>query len=79
MLKQEFEYYLAHQNDLVEKYNGKFIVIKNQAVVGVYDSEIEAYTESVKTMELGTFLIQECLPGEESYTQTFRTRVIFNK
>lgn len=79
MLKQEFEYYLAHQNELVEKYNGKFIVIKNQAVVGVYDSEIEAYTESVKTMELGTFLIQECLPGEESYTQTFRTRVIFNK
>lgn len=79
MLKQEFEYYLAHQNELVEKYNGKFIVIKNQTVVGVYDSEIEAYTESVKTMELGTFLIQECLPGEESYTQTFRTRVIFNK
>ena len=24
-----------------------------------------------------TFLIQECQPGNESYTQTFRTRVIF--
>jgi hypothetical protein len=26
---------------------------------------------------LGTFLIQECQPGDENYTQTFRTRVIF--
>lgn len=79
MLKKEFEYYLSHQEELVGKYNGKFIVIKDQQVVGVYDSEIEAYTKSVKTLELGTFLIQECLSGEESYTQTFRTRVIFNK
>lgn len=79
MLKEEFEYYLANQNELVKVYYGKFIVIKEQKVVGVYDSEIEAYSESIKTLELGTFLIQECLPGEENYTQTFRTRVIFSK
>lgn len=79
MLKKEFDFYLKNQQELVKQYNGKFIVIKDEKVVGVYDTEIEAYTEAVKTMELGTFLIQECLPGEENYTQTFRTRVIFNK
>lgn len=77
MLKEEFEYYLSHQDELLKEYTGKFIVIKNKSVIGVYDSEIDAYTESVKKEEAGTFLIQECQPGNENYTQTFRTRVIF--
>lgn len=77
MLDKEFQFYIDHQEDLVDKYFGKYLVIKDLSVVGVYNSEIEAYSESVKKYELGTFLIQECMPGEENYTQTFRTRVIF--
>lgn len=77
MLKEEFEYYISHQNELLKKYAGKFLVIKNKSIIGVYDSEIDAYTETVKQEEAGTFLIQECQPGNESYTQTFRTRVVF--
>lgn len=77
MLKKEFEYYLEHQNEFVEKYRGKFLVIKDNGIIGIYDTEIEAYTESVKNEEAGTFLIQECQPGEENYTQTFRSRVLF--
>lgn len=79
MLDKELQYYIDNQKELVKKYRGKFIVIKDQKVIGAYSSEIEAYTESVKQHELGTFLIQECQPGDENYTQTFRTRVIFNK
>lgn len=77
MLEKEFEYYVNHQDELVKSYAGKFIVIKNEKVIGVYDSEIEAYTDMVKKEDVGTFLIQECQPGNESYTQTFRTRVVF--
>ena len=77
MLDQEFKYYIDNQSELVIKYKGKYLVIKEQSIVGVYDTEIEAYTEAVKVYELGTFLIQECQPGSENYTQTFRTRVIF--
>lgn len=77
MLKKEFNFYLANQEDLLKKYQGKFIVIKDENVIGVFDSELEAYSSTIKTEEAGTFLIQECQPGNESYTQTFRTRVIF--
>lgn len=77
MLDNELKYYIANQSDLVRQFKGKFLVIKDQRVIGVYNSEIEAYTETVKVQELGTFLIQECQPGDENYTQTFRTRVIF--
>ncbi|MBT1698263.1 hypothetical protein KK083_15325 [Fulvivirgaceae bacterium PWU4] len=78
MLEQEFKYYLTHQKELVEKYKGQFIVIVGEKVVGAYDSFEKALSESQNKFEAGKFLIQECLPGEEAYTQTFHTRAIFN-
>ena len=42
MLEKEFEYYVEHQDELVRKYNGKILVIKNKKVIGVFDNEIEA-------------------------------------
>ncbi len=78
MMEKEFKYYLKHQSELVKKYNGKFIVLKNEKVIGVYDSHSEAYNQTVKKEELGTFLIQHCLPGSESYSQTFHSQVIIH-
>ncbi len=40
LLKREFEHYLKNQDDLVKKYNGKYIVIKDLTVIGVYDDEL---------------------------------------
>lgn len=79
MLEKEFQYYLDHQTELVEKYNGKFLVIKDEAVTGAYSSHAEAYSEGSKKFELGTFLIQHCIPGSESYTKTFYSRVTLNR
>lgn len=78
MLEKEFEYYKAHQAELVGQYNGKFIVITGEKVVGAYDTELEAYTEAKKACQVGTFLIQHCIPGKASYTKTFHSRVAFS-
>jgi hypothetical protein len=77
MLEKEFKYYVDNQKELVKQYNGKFIVIKDEKIIGAYPSEIIAYTETIKNNELGTFLIQLCMPGKDSYSQTFHSRVIF--
>ncbi len=77
-LTQEFQYFKENQRELVRKHEGKFLVIKDQRVQGAYESEMEAYTEARKKFELGTFLIQQCLPGQESYTQTFHSRVVLS-
>ena len=45
--------------------------------LGAYDTELEAIEETTKEHKLGTFLVQECVPGAESYTQTFHSRVNF--
>jgi hypothetical protein len=78
MLEKYFKYYLEHQNELVKQYNGKFIVIKDNTVIGVYNSHTEAYNETIKVEELGTFLIQHCLAGKDSYSQTFHSQVIIH-
>ena len=78
MLEKEFEYYLAHQDELVKLYNNRFIVIVGEKVVGDYDSFEEALQQAIDNKyELGTFLIQECTAGNDAYTQTFHSQVIF--
>ena len=77
MLEKEFQYYLQNQDELVKQYLGKFLVIKDQQVAGVYDTKQKAYDDATEKFDLGTFLIQHCLPGAISHTQTFHSQVIF--
>jgi hypothetical protein len=76
-LQKEFRFYIDNQDVLVKKYNGKFIVIKNQEVIGAYPDELEAVEKTGETHELGTFLVQKCEAGTNNYTQTFHSRVAF--
>ena len=77
MLDKEFKYFVDNQKELVKKFNGRYIVIKGERVIADYTTEIEAYTETQKEHQLGTFLIQLCTPGEDTFTQTYHSRVIF--
>ena len=77
-LQKEFKYYLAHQSEMVEKHDGKFIVIKDCKVLGVYDNELTAIAETRKEHQLGTFLVQFVSPGDAAYSQTFHSRVVFS-
>ncbi len=76
-LRRELQYYIAHQEELVAKYNGQFIVLKGEAVEGVFDSELEALRYARKHHQPGSYMIQLVKPGKDSYTQTFHTRVSF--
>jgi hypothetical protein len=79
MLEKEFKYYLENQQELVKKYNGKYLVIRDNDVIGAYDKESDALFKSEEKYPLGTFLIQKCTPGDEAYTQTFHSKVLFAK
>ena len=77
-LKDEFEYYLEHQSELAEKYEGKYIVIKNKKVIGDYDDQISAIETTAKEHDLGTFLVQKCDPDPDSTIHTFHSRAYFS-
>ncbi len=77
-LQREFEFYLSHQDELVEKYDGKYIVIKDGVVIGDYDDDLTAVTATQKLHELGTFLVQKVSEGDAEYSQIFHSRVGFS-
>ncbi len=74
-LLDEFEWYLANQDALVERYDGKVIAIKDCKVIGVFDSELAAVTETGKSHEPGTFMVQRVSEGDEAYTVTILSHV----
>ena len=74
-LNDEFEFYLENQQNFAKKYEGKMLVIKDQELIGVYESKGQALNETVKKYKLGTFLIQACSSDPKSVTQTFHSRV----
>ena len=76
-LLEEFRYYRAHQDAFVEKYNGQVVAIKGTDVLGAYDDLLTALTETQKSHEPGTFLLQRVSPGPEAYTVTFHSPVPF--
>lgn len=76
-LKKEFQYFVDNQLELAKQYHGKFLVIVGEKVLGAYDTALDAYDAAKERCEAGTYLIQECTEGKESYTQTFHSRVAF--
>lgn len=78
MLDKEYKYYKANQKDFFKKHKNKVLVIKGEEIVGIYDNEADAYNDSISKHKLGTFLIQRCVPEEETI-QTFHSRVVFNQ
>jgi hypothetical protein len=73
MFTEELKFFIQHQEELVQRYEGKVLALQNKEVVGVYDSPLEAYLEAQKTHSLGTFMIQPCEPGPSAYTVTINS------
>lgn len=76
-LQEEFDYYVKHQDELVEMYLNKFIVIRRNVVEGAFDTPVDAYKDALSKFEAGTFMIQHVTPGKDSYSQTYFSNVTF--
>lgn len=73
MFANELQFFIDHQDELVKQYEGQTLAIKDDQVLGAYDTPLEAYLETQKKYQLGTFMIQPCEPGAEAYTVTIST------
>jgi hypothetical protein len=67
------DFFKAHQKELVEKYEGKELLLHGDELVGAYDSVGEAYSEGVGRFGEGNFSLQTCIPGMDAYTMTVST------
>lgn len=76
-LKADFDYYLSHQAELVEQFDGRYVVIKDGAVLGAYSDALSAVSQTQKHHVLGTFLVQKVTRGISAHTESFHSRVAF--
>jgi len=72
----DFNYFLENMGSLYQKYGHKFIVVKNKNVLGAYNDFMNAYESTIKTEEMGTFLIQECFDNKDKMVCHFQGNVI---
>ena len=65
---KDFEWFLSNYSDLYNKYGKKYLVIKNESVLGAYDTTADAVEATSKKEKLGTFIVQLCNGDESGYT-----------
>lgn len=58
MLEAELNFYRKNKAKLKKLYQGKYVVIKHSDILGTYETHAEAYNETVKEHEVGTFIIK---------------------
>jgi hypothetical protein len=76
MLKDEFDYYSAHQSEITSGHLGEYVVIKDSSVTGYFKEEHDAFA-AMKGNEPGTFLVKQCQsPGTDIITY-FNNQVRF--
>jgi hypothetical protein len=71
--RKNLDWYISNQKELAAKYNGKVLLIVDQALVGAFDSMGDAYASAIKSYIPGAFTLQPCSPDSESYTTMFYT------
>lgn len=72
-LTEAFNYYIAHQDELVQKYDGKVVVIKDCTVLGAFDGYGAALDWARERFEPGTCALQKVSEGPKDYTITLHT------
>ncbi|RKX85402.1 MAG: hypothetical protein DRP57_03825 [Spirochaetes bacterium] len=75
MLEKEYKYFLSIRDKLVKEHPNEYVVIRDENILGFYPSEEDAL-KNMSNYELGTFLVQECIP-EDHNIHRHHSRVVF--
>lgn len=74
-LSEEIAFFKSIQSELARDHHGLFVVIHEESVKGVYESELKAYAFARTEIWPESFLIRKCVLPEEEFRHTFHSRV----
>ena len=66
-MSEDFAWFKENYPEFQNKYGHSFIAIKNKRILGVYNTYGEGVRETMKTEELGSFIVQACSPNNIAY------------
>jgi len=76
MLEKDYAFFKLHLNEFMKAHKGEFVVIKNEVAVGFYRTQLEAFT-AMKDSTLGSFLVQQIIPADQTVVEFHTRRVQF--
>jgi hypothetical protein len=65
MLEKERQYFSDHHAELLSQYSGKFVVVKNEELIGAFNTAEEALAEGARRFGLESFLVRQITPAQE--------------
>jgi hypothetical protein len=77
MLEKEYEYFKKIRSALIKDHLNEFVVIKKEEILGFYPSFEQAIEDTSKNHQLGTFIVQKCVPKDLD-VHRYHSRVIFS-
>jgi hypothetical protein len=66
-LERELAYFSAERLSLLENHKGKFVLIKDEKLIGAFDTAATAYGKGVSMFGLEPFLVKQVLEQDEVY------------
>lgn len=68
VIAKDFDWFVENHDKLFKEYGHCFLAIKDERVLGAYSSYAAAVRETVKSVPLGDFIVEECTEDESGYT-----------
>lgn len=75
LLESQYNFYKAHEAELLSLYNGKHLVISESFQVFPFVSPKEGYKFGVQKFGAGKFLLHKCVPGSLHVVHTINNCV----
>lgn len=66
-LAQELETYYARKQELLQRAEGKYVVIKGTDILGIYENASEAYGQTYRRLGNVPFLLRRVQEHEDVY------------
>lgn len=77
-MDRNLQFFRNNEKDIYSKYPERFVIIKEESVVGDYATFDDAINAAIAAgYDSGTYIIQQCVSDESIITQRFHSRVVF--
>lgn len=68
MQSTDYEWFVEHCSELFNQFGNAYVVIKNKCVLGAYPTYADGVNTTLKSEQIGSFIVQLCGKDESAYT-----------
>ena len=76
-LEKELKYFTCNRDKFYKDYPGKYLIIKDCKVMGVFTTRAEAFISGSRKFNRNSFIIQQCTDRAVNQSKLYNPKVTF--